>query len=434
MRGFGDNIARHEPDAGWTAGFYAMVFVEGDLMKMAMPGSMSVKGRFAALMVAIVMVGCGAQGTDEPFDWCGGTAPDAACYSATRAPESENIELARAILDRYIDVYPGNYLGWTWEPTVLMTGVYELYRVTGEQRYLEYMKTWMDSRLELGYYMFCSDFMSPALIAAFLYMETGDEKYRAVVDDAFTYISETVIRTEDGGINHWGATEFNGGATLWLDTLFMVGTMLTRWGEFIDDGEPLDEMALQIKVFSDRLQSSDGLYVHAFNYNRPVDDDIYWGRGNGWVSAAGFDYLRARKIRGETDQFALDALVAQAEAAVAAQDADSGLWWIVLNRPGEAYLETSTTALFAYGMARGWRYGFLGDEYLPVIADAMRGIKATLTTDGQGRPVVSNVSGPTEAGTFEYYAGLELEDDLGYGVGSVLLALVETSGLPDMDP
>jgi unsaturated rhamnogalacturonyl hydrolase len=366
-----------------------------------------------------------------PFDWCDGAAPDAACYAARRAPQSDNIILAKAITDRYIDVYPALSLGWTWENTVLMTGIYELYRVTREARYLDYMKAWMGQNIEVGYLMWSSDSTSPALIAAFLFIETGEDKYREVVLDALDYVDNYVTRTEDGGINHWGQAEYPG-ATLWLDTLFMVGTMLTRWGEFTDDVGPLDEMSDQIEVFTRHLQSKDdGLYVHAWGYNKPVDTEIYWGRGNGWVSAAGFDYLRARRNRGEnTDVIAEVALTSQAFAATQVQDQATGLWWIVLNRPNEAYLETSTAALFAYGMARGWRYAYLDDQYLPVIARAMAGIRATLTKDDLERPVVSNVSGPTEAGTFEYYASLPVKDDLGYGVGSVLLALVETSGLP----
>lgn len=390
--------------------------------------------RILFLVIAFIAVfACGCGDSDVaagqfPMDFCDGVPPDADCYSRVRDPAGPNIALAGEILDRYIELYPVETLGWEWEATVLMTGVYELYRVTGQQEYLDYMADWMDYNIQGTPFMWSSDSASPALIAAFLYFETGDEKYRDIVFLAFDYLENFVTRTEDGGLNHWGAADIPG-PTLWLDTLFMVGTMLTRWGEFIDDSAPLDEMALQIQVFTNRLQSSGGLYVHAFNWSSEIDTDIYWGRGNGWVCAAGFDYVRARIIRGEIDPVAEDALKRQAAAAVTVQDQETGLWPIVLNRP-ETYLETSTAALFAYGMARAWRYGILGDEYLSHVHSAMQGVISTITYDEQDRPVVSNVSGPTEAGTLEYYTGLPLLDDLGYGVGTVLLALVETSGLP----
>jgi unsaturated rhamnogalacturonyl hydrolase len=371
----------------------------------------------------------GTAAPDVPYDWCGGRVPDAGCYAERRTPPGDAIALARAIADRYIEVYPAAGLGWTWEATVLMAGMYELYRATRDARYLGYMKDWMDADIASGYVMWSSDSMSPAQTAAYLYMETGDPKYKVVVDDAFHYLDEVATRTEDGGINHWGVAEFPG-ATLWLDSLFMFGELMTRWGEFAPDPARLDEYGEQFRVFTKHLQSEGGLYVHAYGYGKPVDTDIYWGRGNGWIAASGYDYLRARRNRGEADAEVEAALAKQAKAIAATQDPATGKWWIVLNRPGETYLETSTGALFAYGLARGWRYGYLGDEVLPVIARAIDGVRAGLTMDAGGRPVVSGVSVGTEAGTFDYYASLPVADDLGYGVGAVILALVETAGIP----
>lgn len=372
------------------------------------------------------------DGTDVeagPFDFCDGAPPNSACYAQRRDPESESVALASAIADRYIDLHPATDLLWAWENTVLMFGIYELYRVTGEQRYLDYMQSWIDKHIEaeLGYFMFSSDSMSPAQAAAFLYFETGGKKYEAVVEEALDYLDNVAVRTEDGGISHKGRM---GNPTLWLDSLFMFGGLLTRWGEHIGDPARLDEMGHQLAVFTARLQSEVGFYVHACCYSDPIDTDIYWGRGNGWVMVSGYDYLRVRRIRGEADDVVATALAKQVAAAVSTQDLKSGQWWIVLNRPGETYLETSTGALFAYGMARAWRYGFLGDEILPVIALAMEGVENALTTDTSGRPVVSGVSQGTAPGTFNYYKGINVADDLAYGVGAVLLALVETSGLP----
>jgi len=362
-----------------------------------------------------------------PFDYCEGQPPDAACYSSKRDPGSEQVALAQAIADRYLDLHPGATWAWSWEQAVLGVGFYELYRVTGEARFLDALRAWIDHHREVTYWILNSDTCAPTLSAAFLYMETGEQAYRDVVEDGLHYLDEVATRTPQGGLNHWGASL---NATLWVDSLFMFGNLLTRWGEFLPDPARLDEMAQQFRIFTDLLQSEGGFYVHAYNSTKEVDTDIYWGRGNGWVTASGYDYLRARRVRGEADAFVEAALAKQVAAAVNAMDADSGQWWIVLNRPGETYLETSTGALFAYAMARAYRYGFLGDEVLPVIRAAVAGMRAAFTTDDQGRPVVSGVSKGTAAGTLEYYAGIDVADDLGYGVGTAILALLETSGLP----
>lgn len=115
---------------------------------------------------------------------------------------------------------------------------------------------------------------------------------------------------------------------------------------------------------------------------------------------------------------------------IAAQDVDSGLWWQVVNRPGETYLETSATALFAYGLARGVRYGFRDLALVGAIDAAIAGIETRIRRDAAGRPIVTDVSGPTMVGGFDYYASIPLEEDVPFGVGAVILALTESSGLP----
>jgi len=115
---------------------------------------------------------------------------------------------------------------------------------------------------------------------------------------------------------------------------------------------------------------------------------------------------------------------------VTTQDLDSGLWWTILNRPGEIYLESSATALIVYGMARGFRYGFLNDAVLPVLARGRSGLLESFRRDEQNRPIVTGISGPTSAGNFDDYAEVPLGEDLTFGVGAMILALIELSGLP----
>ena len=383
--------------------------------------------------VILLFCGCGSDGdggsTAAPYDYCNGSPPDAACYASKRDPSSDNVALARAIADRYISVHPIETLKWNWEPAVLMFGFTELYRVTGEVRYQQYYKDWIDYHIANGYTIHTSDTCAPALLAAILYGQLGDDKYRGVVEDALYYLDHVALRTQQGGINHLGDSDILG-VTLWLDSLFMFGDLLTQWGEITHDASRLDMMGAQFAIFTALLQSPGGLYVHAYGYKPKVDTDIYWGRGNGWVTAAGYDYLRARRVRGESDALVQQALQKQVNALIGFQDKDTGMWWTILNRPGETYLETSAGALFAYGMSRAYRYGFLGADLLPVITKAMDGVRSKIVNDEQGRPVVTGVSLGTSAGTFQYYKSVAVGDDIPYGVGAVMLSLVETSGLP----
>ncbi len=390
-----------------------------------------------ATALCVLQFSCGSTSenkTPAPYDYCGGKAPNQECYADKRAPNSENVALAQQIADRFIAVHKIESQKWDWVPMVMMFSLTELYRVTGEKKYQDYYKSWIDYHIEKGYEIGTSDSCSPSLIAATLYMQTGEVKYKKVVDDAFYYLDNVALRTEQGGISHLGDFDLLG-VTLWLDSLFMFGNLMTRWGEFADDKTRLDDYGEQFKIFADLLQSAGGFFVHAYGYKPQVDADIYWGRGNGWITASGYDYLRARLIRGETDDFVRNALAKQVAAIISTQDAATGMWWTILNRPGETYLETSAGALFAYGMARGYRYGFLGEDVLPTIKRAVEGFKRKIKMDEEGRPYITGISIGTSAGTFDYYKNIAVMDDIddksavSYGVGAVVLALIETSGL-----
>ncbi len=316
---------------------------------------------------------------------------------------------------------------WDWGEAVFMLSLVDLYRVNGDSRFRDYYQSWIDHFLSLGYkhLIISSDRCPPALAALALFQEKCDEAYGNVVLDVLSYLYHDTLRTEDGGINHLGVSDVFG-VSLWLDSLFMFGNLLSRWGEFANDAKALDELAGQISIFSKHLQSAGGFFKHAHNWSvAEQDDDVFWARGNAWVTAATYEYLRVRKARGESDSAAEAVIKSQVDAAIAAQDQASGLWWTILNKPGETYLETSASALFVVGLARGYRYGFLDDSVLPTVKSGLAGIKTRIVDDE-----VVGTSGPTSVGNFDYYAAIETDAQIHYGVGAVVLALLETAGLP----
>ncbi len=378
------------------------------------------------------MVGPEVTPADAPFDWCVPDAPpDAACYAAKRDPASDDVALARDLADRFIATHAVAELKWDWEAAVLMIGVLELHLITGDDAYLDYPKAWVDHHIAAGYTIGHSDSCVPAGVAVILLHLTGDAAYQAVIDDAMTYMHEEAVRSAGGGLSHLGTLDY---PTLWVDSLFMLGNVLFRLGELQDDDAALDLFGEQFLIFTAALQEESGFFRHADQWLTPQTEGVYWGRGNGWVSVAGAWYLRVRALRGEADPAVLDAVTTLNAAAMNTQDPGTGLWWTIVNRPGETYLETSAAALFAGGMARLWRIGLADDAVLDSIHRAMAGVRSRIVIGDDGVPVVTGVSGPTTVGTFAEYAAVETIDDVPFGVGAVLLALLETSGLPAPTP
>ena len=81
------------------------------------------------------------------------------------------------------------------------------------------------------------------------------------------------------------------------------------------------------------------------------------------------------------------------------------------------------------GRVRAYRYGLVGDSELDAALRAVEAVQEQVVLDEQDRPVVTGISGGTEPGTFEFYTSIERFDDINYGIGAVILSLLETSGI-----
>jgi unsaturated rhamnogalacturonyl hydrolase len=376
-------------------------------------------------------VGCSSSssGGAQPIA-CTPIAPTTSdAFARAHAPDSPDIALARAIADRWLAVHRPEDATWDWGDGVQLGALMELHRVTGDARYRDHVQRFFDAQLANGYEFVNSDRCPPALSALVLYGETCDAKYRTVVDDMQRYLDSDALRTTDGGISHFGTLD-TFGATLWVDSLYMFGQVEIRRGELWNDPVALELYGSQYRIFAKHLQdATSGWFVHAYQWAGAQDPNVFWGRGNGWVVATAADYLRVRGARGEADPEVRASFLRLAQAVVAAQDSKTGLFWTVLNRPGETYLETSATALFALGLARARRAGVLDATSLDTVHRAMDGVRTRIVNDAQGRPVVTGISGPTSVGQFKDYAAVPLKDDVHFGVGAVILALIEVSGL-----
>jgi unsaturated rhamnogalacturonyl hydrolase len=394
--------------------------------------------RVRSLLVAAALAACTGASPSAPD---AGNAGDASApkpctpqptspsdpFATERSPSSPQVAQARALADRFIAMHPPETVAWDWGEGVLMGAMMDLHRVTGAKAYADYARAWVARNVQKGYLVSKSDACPPAIAAQALVRAECDAPSAQVVADVLDFVYVKAARTDDGGINHLG-TFTALGKSLWVDSLYMFGEVLVRLGEG-GDAKALSEWAAQFRVFQSHLQTPSGFFVHAYGWPGMQEPNVFWGRGNGWVVASAGDYLRVKKARGEKDDAVEASYRALVGAFLGAQDPLTGLFWTVLNRPGETYLETSATALFALGLARGRRAGILGPEVLAPIQKAMEGVAMRTTLDAQGRPVVTGTSGPTDPGTFATYAGVAQKDDVTYGVGTVILALLETSGL-----
>ena len=390
------------------------------------------RSQVVVLLVCSVLLlgalGCGSGAERAAPDDCDGSASEATCYAADRDPGSAQIALATDIAHRYMEEHPAEEELFDWRSGVLMFALTELHRVTGDDDVRAYYQDYLDHHVDAGYEVLWSDSCPPALTALALLAESEDPRYERVVLDVLDYLRDAP-RTADGGISHLGPA-LTPPASIWVDSLFMFGMVLNRRAEVAADDEALDLLGEQLGVFAEHLQSDSGLFVHADGWPAATDD-VHWARGNGWALVASAEYLRVLYLRGASDPQATQAFEAQVRGVLETQDPTTGMWWTVMDRPGSAgnHRETSATALLAYGLARAYRYGLVGEHELGAARRAVEGIEAAVRRDELGRPYVTGISEGTTPTGYDGYVQVPVRDDLSYGVGAVILALVETSGL-----
>ena len=395
-----------------------------------------------ALLMGTATYACSSSnGSSDTYpDDCGPDVSYDECYVEKRDPDSEQIQLATDIAIRYMANHPFEDEEWDWRSGVLMYALTELHRVTGDERFHDYYQSWLDYRIEQGYRMVWSDSCPPAITATILHDEMAEDRYQQVIDDTFEYLDDVAPRTQEGGISHNGV--LGNTPSVWLDSLFMFGMVLNKYGELFDDEERLQMASEQILIITGLLQDDNGFMRHATDWPG-YDETIHWTRGNSWVVASLADYLRVLVRREASDAGveasdpAVEEVFKKHVAAILSAQGESGLWQTVMSHPDEPgnYLETSGSALFTYGLARGYRYGALGDGERDRALRGIEGVKGMIRMDEDG-PVVTGVSLATDPwplrdpdGNGAGYLDVPLEEDVNYGVGAVVLALIETSGL-----
>ena len=141
------------------------------------------------------------------------------------------------------------------------------------------------------------------------------------------------------------------------------------------------------------------------------------------------DWLEALGLEEPTNQQEM------VDAMIAFQDAESGMFWQVVDKAGVEgnYLETSGSALFAYAVLKGVRLGYLPKRYTAYgekafygTCDRHLGVGADGALQLGGICLVAGLGGATRRdGSLAYYFSEPIVENDAKGVGPLLLAYTE---------
>jgi unsaturated rhamnogalacturonyl hydrolase len=339
-------------------------------------------------------------------------------------------------LDHYAreSYLPASHYHWTWVAAALLNTMVKEYdesTTSNKQVYFDYIKTAMDKTYHVA------NGKTPNAIAsglglAFLYRVTKDLKYKNKADKIYAdYLK--IHRSKEGAVSHLAlATE------LWDDTIFMIGQYLLAMYEATGDEKYLDELAKQIRLHRDKLQVKEwGLWVHGWDMAGRghcmfcsqigwADKTTYrsaemWGRGNGWVIVTLADALEIIPKSNPLWNEMAGYLKEMIQHLPDLQDPKTGHWYQLPVRKDDPknFIESSGTAMFAYGITTALQLGIVNDgSYKSSIEMAYRGLRQySLVPKTDQYLITQNICTATCIGNKNYYFRRAVQKGKPYGIG-----------------
>ncbi|WP_367280479.1 DUF2264 domain-containing protein [uncultured Muribaculum sp.] len=279
-----------------------------------------------------------------------------------------------------------------WDNAAYHTANMEVYKLTGNQDYLDYSLRWAEhnqwkgakgndrskwkysSYGESDNHVLFGDWQICFQTYADLYNILPDERRIRRAREVMEYQMSTPQN------DYWW----------WADGLYMVMPVMTKLYKITGNNKYLDKL-YQYIVVSDSimLDTETGLYFRDGKYVYPDHKSTngkkdFWARGDGWVLAGLAKVLADVPKNWEHRKFFEDKYIKLADAVVALQQPE-GYWTRSMADPGHAPgYETSGTAFFTYGLLWGINNGYLqSSKYLDAAEKAWGYLyKTALQKDG----------------------------------------------------
>jgi rhamnogalacturonyl hydrolase YesR len=333
------------------------------------------------------------------------------------------------------------YSDWHYANGGTMLAILSLHELSGDERYLDFVRGFANSLLSRRDYFrwqyehlhavrgsyhrlfrmtMLDDSGGPALPLAQLQgTGQGSEAMMEVLEQVHTYVTEGQERLEDRTFSRPEPEP----ATVWADDLFMSVPFLLRMAEITGDERLYDEVVRQVLQFNTYLADGEtGLYFHGWYNERQETTPVLWGRANGWVVWATSEAL-LHLPKGHKGYKKVLKVYREHLAALAAVQDPSGMWHQVLDHP-ETFLESSCTAMFTLGMARGVRMGWLDNSYRERALKGWEALQAKILEDGT---VIDICRGTGIGNDVDFYQQRKRFDHDPRGLGAMITAGCEIS-------
>lgn len=336
---------------------------------------------------------------------------------------------------------------WNYIDGCMITGILELYEITGEARFLDFADRFLSGFIEEDGHIrtydpeeYSLDNVNPAKNLFTLYDLTGKEKYRKALELVRSQL-RTMPRTPEG--NFWHKLIYPN--QVWLDGIYMALPFYMEYEKRFDAQKDCEDICRQIANVEIRMRDpKTGLYYHGYDASRKMywaDPDTgcspnFWLRAEGWFILGLVDVLEIMKdLPMQAESVHLQHMLLDLAKALAKYQDPSGLWYQLIALPELEgnYLETSGTALISAALLKAVRLGFLPESFSAIGEKAFYGIvDHRLTKNADGTPCVTGIclvaglgGEQHRDGSVAYYLSEPVVQNDAKGVGPLLLAYTE---------
>lgn len=372
-------------------------------------------------------------------------------FSAYRKGGNKTIaeQLVQSTLNQYPDpktfpIYAPNR--WNYEYSYFLLGSYKLGEKVKNPAFVAYPKKWLDGFVSEsggfreGVYQrdeYKLDDVIPARLAILFHQQTGEAKYKSIVDTIITQL-EHQPKTREGGYWHKQVYEHQ----MWLDGIFMADVFSMQYAQAYNKPEWFDEAVQQIKIiYRHTKDEKTGLLYHGWDeaknptwaHPEKGTSPEFWGRAIGWYAMALIECLDFLPADHPERQNVIS-IFREVCAAIKNYQHTSGLWYQVMDKadqPGN-WPEASCSAMFVYAFAKGYNQKYLDQAYQ---ASAQKGYDAILNkfvyADEKGNlhldqtVKIGTLNPKTSKGDYSYYISTEKRIDDYKGLASLLYASIE---------
>jgi unsaturated rhamnogalacturonyl hydrolase len=349
----------------------------------------------------------------------------------------------RSLFPKAVDL--GN---WNYTEGMVADALYRIAQRTGRGEDISYVREYLDRFVSaegsldpkaFPFELYSLDRIRPAANLLWMYEQTGEEKYMKAAKYVATQLDKQP-RTSDGG--YWHRSTYPN--QMWLDGIYMADVYAVQFAAKTGQLKYFDEAVRQITLIHRHTHDpKTGLYYHGWDEtkSRPwANKDTgaspeFWGRAIGWYAMAMADVMDVLPPDHAGRRTVLPILQALCRSLLKFQDRDTGMWYQIVDKPTapKNYVETSSTLMFAYAMARGAERGWLPAEFLEHARRATRGVlnhEVDLLPgnrmDIRGTVQVGSLGG--NGGFYDYYVGVPVVTNDQKSIGAFMflsLALSE---------